>query len=76
MSPSPLIHLDAVSKVFYTEDVETHALNSVHLQIREGEFVAIAAPPGVARRLFSRSWVCWTRPPAVSTGWSASLSPS
>jgi putative ABC transport system ATP-binding protein len=49
MPPSPLIHLDAVSKVFYTEDVETHALNSVHLQIREGEFVAIAGPSGCGK---------------------------
>jgi putative ABC transport system ATP-binding protein len=45
----PLILLDGVSKVFYTEDVETHALNNVHLQIREGEFVAIAGPSGCGK---------------------------
>jgi len=45
----PLIELDGVSKVFYTEDVETHALNNVHLQIREGEFVAIAGPSGCGK---------------------------
>ena len=44
-----LIELDGVSKVFYTEEVETHALNNVHLQIREGEFVAIAGPSGCGK---------------------------
>ena len=42
----PLIRLDGVSKVFYTEEVETHALNDVHLEIRPGEYVAIAGPSG------------------------------
>ena len=45
----PLIQLDGVSKVFYAEDVETHALNNVHLQIQEGEFVAIAGPSGCGK---------------------------
>jgi putative ABC transport system ATP-binding protein len=45
----PLIHLDGVSKVFFTEDVETHALSNVHLQIRQGEFVAIAGPSGCGK---------------------------
>ncbi|HEX2189526.1 MAG TPA: ABC transporter ATP-binding protein, partial [Longimicrobiaceae bacterium] len=42
----PLIHLEGVSKVFYTEEVETHALASVHLEIRPGEYLAIAGPSG------------------------------
>jgi putative ABC transport system ATP-binding protein len=42
----PLIHLEGVSKVFLTEEVETHALSSVHLEIRSGEYVAIAGPSG------------------------------
>ena len=41
-----LIHLDGVSKVFLTEEVETHALANVHLEIRSGEYVAIAGPSG------------------------------
>lgn len=49
MSNRPLIHLDAVSKVFYTEEVETHALNSVHLEIRKGDFIAIAGPSGCGK---------------------------
>ncbi|MEW5928800.1 MAG: ABC transporter ATP-binding protein [Gemmatimonadota bacterium] len=42
----PLIHLEGVSKVFLTEEVETHALSNVHLEIRSGEYVAIAGPSG------------------------------
>jgi putative ABC transport system ATP-binding protein len=41
-----LIELTDVSKVFLTEEVETHALSGVHLQIRQGEFVSIAGPSG------------------------------
>ncbi len=41
-----LIHLEGVSKVFLTEEVETHALANVHLDIRSGEYVAIAGPSG------------------------------
>jgi putative ABC transport system ATP-binding protein len=43
---APLIELANVSKVFYTEEVETHALAEVHLQIRQGEYVSIAGPSG------------------------------
>ncbi|HYR07284.1 MAG TPA: ABC transporter ATP-binding protein [Longimicrobium sp.] len=42
----PLIHLEGVSKVFYTDEVETHALANVHLEVREGEYLAIAGPSG------------------------------
>ena len=45
-SDAPLIRLEGVSKVFLTEEVETHALNNVHLEIRSGEYVAIAGPSG------------------------------
>src|SRR5215813_6136844 len=43
---SVLIRLDDVSKVFYTDEVETHALAEVHLQIRKGEYVSIEGPSG------------------------------
>jgi putative ABC transport system ATP-binding protein len=46
---SPLIHLQDLSKVFYTEEVETHALSSIHLSIASGEFVSIAGPSGCGK---------------------------
>ena len=45
----PLIQLDALSKVFYTEEVETHALSSITLDINSGEFVSIAGPSGCGK---------------------------
>jgi len=44
-----LIKLDGVTKVFTTEDVETHALSGIHLEIRKGEYVTIAGPSGCGK---------------------------
>ena len=44
-----LIKLDGVKKIFYTDEVETHALAGVHLEIRKGEYVAIAGPSGCGK---------------------------
>ena len=44
-----LIKLNGIKKVFYTEEVETHALAEVHLDIKEGEYVAIAGPSGCGK---------------------------
>ncbi|WP_255203655.1 ABC transporter ATP-binding protein [Myxococcus sp. AM011] len=41
-----LITLDGLTKVFETEEVETHALSNIHLDIRQGEWVAIVGPSG------------------------------
>ena len=49
MSDNPLIHLDGVTKVFYTEDVETHALSGIHLDIFPGEYVSISGPSGCGK---------------------------
>lgn len=38
---SPLIALDGVTKVFYTDEVETHALSGIHLEIARGEYISI-----------------------------------
>ena len=45
----PLITLEGVTKVFFTDEVETHALAGVHLEIRKGEYVSIAGPSGCGK---------------------------
>ena len=44
-----LIKLESVKKVFYTDEVETHALDNINLEIRNGEYVAIAGPSGCGK---------------------------
>jgi putative ABC transport system ATP-binding protein len=44
-----LIQLQGIKKVFYTDEVETHALSDVHLDIKQGEYVAIAGPSGCGK---------------------------
>jgi putative ABC transport system ATP-binding protein len=46
---SSLIQLQGIKKVFYTDEVETHALADVHLDIKKGEYVAIAGPSGCGK---------------------------
>src|SRR5438128_1928305 len=45
----PLIALDAVTKVFLTDDIETHALADVHIDINAGEYVSISGPSGCGK---------------------------
>jgi putative ABC transport system ATP-binding protein len=44
-----LIHMEGVTKVFVTDEVETHALSQVHLEIQTGEYVAISGPSGCGK---------------------------
>ena len=44
-----LIRLDNVSKVFVTDEVETHALSSIHFDVRKGEYLSIAGPSGCGK---------------------------
>src|SRR3954464_4717005 len=49
MTDQSLIKLDGVKKVFYTDEVETHALGGIHLEIQRGEYVSIAGPSGCGK---------------------------
>jgi putative ABC transport system ATP-binding protein len=44
-----LIHLDGVTKVFVTDEVETHALAGIHMDIKKGEYVSISGPSGCGK---------------------------
>ena len=46
---TPLIRLNSVTKVFLTDEVETHALSGIHLDIRNGEYISIAGPSGCGK---------------------------
>jgi putative ABC transport system ATP-binding protein len=49
MDDQTLIKLDGVKKIFYTDEVETHALGGIHLDIKRGEYVSIAGPSGCGK---------------------------
>ncbi|MGA9837280.1 MAG: ABC transporter ATP-binding protein [Gemmatimonadaceae bacterium] len=43
------MQLQGIKKVFYTDEVETHALADVHLEIKQGEYIAISGPSGCGK---------------------------
>jgi len=46
---TPLIKLEGIKKVFLTDEVETHALSGIHLEVKKGEYVCIAGPSGCGK---------------------------
>ena len=48
-SAESLIRLENLTKVFYTDEVETHALSGIHLEILRGEYVSISGPSGCGK---------------------------
>jgi putative ABC transport system ATP-binding protein len=46
---SSLLKLDGVTKVFLTDEVETHALAGIHMEIAKGEYISIAGPSGCGK---------------------------
>src|SRR6266480_6308184 len=44
-----LIKMEGVKKVFYTDEVETHALSEIHLEIKKGQYISIAGPSGCGK---------------------------
>lgn len=46
---SALIHLENVTKVFITDELETHALSDIRLDIKKGEYLSIAGPSGCGK---------------------------
>jgi putative ABC transport system ATP-binding protein len=48
-SAVPLLRLEGVTKVFATDEVETHALDGIHLEVDRGDYLAIAGPSGCGK---------------------------
>ncbi len=44
-----LIKMQGVKKVFFTDEVETHALEEIHLEIKKGTYISIAGPSGCGK---------------------------
>src|ERR1700759_2278363 len=48
-APETIIQIEDLTKVFYTDEIETHALSGVHLTIGRGEYVAMSGPSGCGK---------------------------
>ncbi|MEN8143505.1 MAG: ABC transporter ATP-binding protein [Gemmatimonadota bacterium] len=45
----PLIRMEGIQKVFTTDELETHALSDIHLEVQDGEFVEVVGPSGCGK---------------------------
>jgi putative ABC transport system ATP-binding protein len=49
MSPSPVIEVNELTKVYLADELETHALTGINLRVMQGEYVAIMGPSGCGK---------------------------
>jgi len=49
MNAPPLLRLEGIKKVFFTDEVETHALAGIHLEVNSGDYLTIAGPSGCGK---------------------------
>jgi putative ABC transport system ATP-binding protein len=49
MSTQSLINIESLSKIFYTDELETHALTNIHLEVKKGEYLSIGGPSGCGK---------------------------
>jgi putative ABC transport system ATP-binding protein len=48
-TPEAMLRMEGLKKIFYTDEVETHALSEIHLNINKGEYVSISGPSGCGK---------------------------
>jgi len=69
-----LIKMEGVKKVFYTDEVETHALSEIHLEIKKGQYISIAGPSGCGKSTLLSILGLLDSPTAANTRSTASRS--